>query len=90
MWRRFAGPGPWGLGLARILADGRRAVNTPETVPQSPLKGDVGKFFCPKFPADFCAEWRVPELWPGRGRRNFRGNFYQQRGDYRGAITDQG
>lgn len=35
--RRFAGPGPWGLGLSRMLADGRAAVKTPKTVPHVPL-----------------------------------------------------
>ena len=42
---RFAGPGPCGLGLSRMLADGRAAVKTPKTFPPAPLKGGVGNYF---------------------------------------------
>ncbi len=35
--RRSAGPGPCGLGLSRMLADGRAAVKTPKTFPPAPL-----------------------------------------------------
>ena len=54
-WRRFAGPGPCGLGLSRMLADGRAAVKTPKTFPPAPLKGGVGNFFCTKFAGCFWA-----------------------------------
>lgn len=45
-WRRFAGPGPCGLGLSRMLADGRAAVKPPENLsPSPPLKGGRGELF---------------------------------------------
>ena len=47
--RRFAGPGPCGLGLSRMLADGRAAVNTPKTFPPAPPKGGRGELFLHKF-----------------------------------------
>ena len=53
--RRFAGPGPCGLGLSRMLADGRAAVKPPKTFPPAPLKGGVGNFFCTKFAGCFWA-----------------------------------
>ena len=51
--RRSAGPGPCGLGLSRMLADGRAAVKTPKTFPPAPLKGAWGTIFAQIFRAVF-------------------------------------
>ena len=70
--RRSAGPGPCGLGLSRMLADGRAAVKTPKTFPPAPLKGGVGNYFCTNFPGCFWRKWQKREHLR-RGRcRNFQ------------------
>lgn len=52
-WRRFAGPGPFGLGLSRIIAADFAAVNPLATVPQSPFRGTWGIIFAQNFRAFF-------------------------------------
>lgn len=79
-WRRFAGPGPCGLGLSRMLADGRAAVKTPKTFPPAPLKGGVGNFFCTKFAGCFWRKRQKREHLRRGSRRNFQQIFASRGG----------
>lgn len=65
--RRFAGPGPCGLGLSRMIADGFSAVNPPKTVPHVPPLGGLGNYFCTKFRGCFLVKMAKAGI-PRRGR----------------------
>lgn len=54
--RRVRGPGPCGLGLARMIAAFFRAVNRAKTVPPSPFRGDWGSFFAQISGVIFCGK----------------------------------
>ena len=77
---RFAGPGPCGLGLSRMLADGRAAVKTPKTFPPAPLKGGMGNYFCTNLTGCFWRKWQKREHLRRGRRRNFQGSFSSRGG----------
>ena len=86
---RFAGPGPCGLGLSRMLADGRAAVKTPKTFPPAPPKGGRGELFLHKFSGLFLAKMAKAGTSAPGTLPEFPVNFYQPWGDYRGVLIYQ-
>jgi len=82
---RSAGPGPFGLGLPRIIAADFRAVNPPKTLPHAPPIGGLGELFLHKFPGRFLARMAKVGIsgavWPSE----FPVNFFQPWGTIGGS-----